>query len=211
MGSVNIATTIVITLAVIAVSAILHEIMHAIVARKLGDDTAERAGRITLNPLPHIDPIMTVALPVMLAVLGGPIFGGAKPVPVLRHRLKYDEFGMAMVAAAGPFTNLFLAVIGGFIYQSAGVNSVLWNVWWEYFVLINIGFFLFNMIPIPPLDGSRILYAFAPEPIQRFMDQIEPYGIFLLLALVLLGVFGAVLGSLYVLLGENFLGVQIVS
>lgn len=198
-----------ITIGVILISAILHEIMHAVIARKLGDDTAERAGRITLNPIPHIDPIMTIALPVFLAIAGGPIFGGAKPVPVLRHRLKYDEFGMAFVAIVGPLTNLLLAIAGGIIFRYSGVDSALWNTWWVYFTLINIGFFLFNMIPIPPLDGSRVLYAFAPEPLQKFMDQIEPYGIFLLLALVIIGAFGAVLGTLYAGLGEVFLGLTL--
>ncbi len=202
------AYIIIVTLGVIAISAILHEIMHAVVAKKLGDNTAELAGRITLNPIPHIDPIMTVALPVILAVMGGPIFGGAKPVPVLRHRLKYDEFGMALVGIVGPLTNLLLAVVGGLVYRFTQIDSYYWVTWWEYFTLINIGFFLFNMIPIPPLDGSRVLYAFAPEPVQRFMDQIEPYGIFLLLALVLIGVFGTVLGTAYVFLGETLLGIQ---
>lgn len=209
MFATNIIYTIVITIVVIVISAILHEIMHAVVARKLGDDTAERAGRITLNPIPHIDPIMTLALPVLLAVTGGPIFGGAKPVPVLKHRLKYDEFGMAFVAIAGPLTNLLLAILGGLIFRFSGFDSMLWNTFWVYFTLINIGFFLFNLIPIPPLDGSRVLYAFAPEPIQKFMDQIEPYGIFILLGLVIAGVFAGVLGTLYTGLGQAFLGINL--
>lgn len=198
----------IITFLVIMVSIILHEIAHGYVAKYLGDDTAEEEGRLTLNPIPHIDPIMTLALPLLLAVTGQPIFGAAKPVPVLRHRLKWDEFGMALVAIAGPATNLLLALVGGFLLRVSGINDVYWTTWWLYFVQINIGFFLFNLIPLPPLDGSRILYAFAPAPVQRFMDQIEVYGFFVIAILVLVGmpVIGPILNSLYQSITKLILG-----
>lgn len=201
---------IIITFAVLIVSVILHEIMHGYVAKLLGDDTAEEEGRLTLNPIPHIDPIMTLALPLLLAFTGQPIFGAAKPVPVLRHRLRWNEFGMALVALAGPLTNLILAIIGGLLLRFSGINDVYWTTWWFYFVQINVGFFLFNMIPIPPLDGSRVLYAFAPDPVQQFMDQIEKFGFLILLGLVIVGlpILGPILNSLYQSMMSLILGIS---
>lgn len=187
---------IIISLTVIIVAVVLHELMHGLVAKYLGDDTAEIEGRLTLNPIAHIDPIYTLALPVVLAVLGLPIFGAAKPVPVQGHKLKGQEFGMALVAVMGPLTNLLLAFIGGFVLAIAQIDSNLWQAWWLYFISINVGFFLFNMLPIPPLDGSRVLYAFAPEPLQKIMEQLENFGIFLVFGLVLLGV-GSIIGGAY--------------
>jgi len=199
---------IVITIIIILISVILHEIMHGYIAKLLGDTTAEEEGRLTLNPIPHIDPITTLALPIILAVTGQPIFGAAKPVPVIRQRLKWDEFGMALVAVAGPLTNLLLAMLGGLLLRTTGINDVYWTTWWLYFVQVNIGFFIFNLIPLPPLDGSRVLYAFAPEPVQRIMDQLEPYGIFIILGLVLVGMplIGPVLSSLYQAITSAVLG-----
>lgn len=199
---------IVITITIILISVILHEIMHGYIAKLLGDTTAEEEGRLTLNPIPHIDPITTLALPIILAVTGQPIFGAAKPVPVIRQRLKWDEFGMALVAVAGPLTNLLLAMLGGLLLRTTGINDVYWTTWWLYFVQVNIGFFIFNLIPLPPLDGSRVLYAFAPEPVQRIMDQLEPYGIFIILGLVLVGMplIGPVLSSLYQAITSAVLG-----
>jgi Zn-dependent protease len=183
----------------IAVSVILHEVVHGYVAKYLGDTTAEEEGRLTLNPAVHIHPFFTLALPLLLAVLQQPIFGAAKPVPVQANRLRGEEFGMALVAIAGPLTNLGLAAIGGVVYSFSDISGGIWELWWKYFVQINIGFFLFNMLPIPPLDGSRVLYAFAPEPLQRFMLQLEQVGFILILLLVLLGMpfFGPALQTLY--------------
>lgn len=183
----------------VGVSVILHEVVHGYVAKYLGDDTAEEEGRLTFNPKVHIDPIFTLALPIMLAVLGQPIFGAAKPVPVSGHKLKWDEFGMALVAVMGPLTNLALAILGGVIIAVFDFGSGLARAWWEVFISVNIGFFLFNMIPIPPLDGSRVLYAFAPEFLQKIMQQIEAFGIFLIFGLILLGMpfIGPLLGGLY--------------
>lgn len=171
----------------VGISVILHEVVHGYVAKYLGDTTAEEEGRLTLNPIVHIDPVFTLLLPVILAIAGAPIFGAAKPVPVQGHRLRWDEFGMALVAVMGPLTNLVLAFVGGLILAFINVDSLFWVNWWVIFIQVNIGFFIFNMLPIPPLDGSRVLYAFAPEPLQRVMRQIEPYGIFILLGLVMLG------------------------
>lgn len=192
---------IIICVAIIAigVSVIIHEVTHGYVAKYLGDTTAEEEGRLTLNPLVHIHPVFTLALPVLLAIFGLPIFGAAKPVPVQGHRLKGDEFGMAAVAVAGPLVNLMLAVIGAVVYAATNITDGIWALWWQYFIQINIGFFIFNMLPIPPLDGSRVLYAFAPEPLQRVMNQLEQFGFVIILMLVLLGMpfFGPILQTTY--------------
>lgn len=207
----NKLTIALITFAVVIISVILHEVMHGFIAKKLGDDTADRGGRLTLNPLAHIDPIMTIALPLLLAVTGNPIFGAAKPVPVLKHKLKWNDFGMAIVAISGPLTNLVLACIGGLIFRISGLTNFYWSTWWLYFVAINIGFFLFNLIPLPPLDGSRVLYAFAPDFLQKIMDQIEHFGFYILLLLVLLGfpILGNVLNALYSGLSNLLTGISL--
>lgn len=178
--------TIILVIIAVGVSVILHEVVHGYVAKYLGDTTAEEQGRLTLDPRVHIDPIYTLALPVMLAILNMPIFGAAKPVPVQGHRLKGDEFGMALVAMMGPLTNLALAIFGGVMLGLFNFSGVI-EYWWQLFISVNIGFFIFNMIPIPPLDGSRVLYAFAPEPMQNIMSQMERYGLLLILMLVILG------------------------
>lgn len=205
----NTTYIIAITFIIVIISVIIHEVMHGYIAKLLGDTTAEEEGRLTLNPIPHIDPIATLALPIMLAALGQPIFGAAKPVPVLRHRLKWDEFGMALVAVAGPLTNLVLAIIGGIVLRVSELADPYWVTWWLYFVKINVGFFLFNMLPMPPLDGSRVLYAFAPEFIQNIMDKIESFGFFIILFLVLFGMplIGPALGSVYESIIKLILGI----
>lgn len=183
---------IVIVLAVILFSMTLHEAMHAFMGYWLGDDTAQREGRLTLNPIKHIDPILTVALPVFLAVIGGPIFGGAKPVPFNPDRLRYDEWGAALVAVAGPLTNLLIAFVTFGIATLAGVTVSdfaflgLSDMVLSTIVYVNLGFFVFNMIPIPPLDGSRVLYALAPEFVRRGMEWIEQFSLILVFAIVLL-------------------------
>jgi Zn-dependent protease len=182
---------VVIALGVILVSMTLHEAMHGFVAYFLGDDTAKLQGRLTLNPIKHIDPFLTILLPVMLAFSGLPIFGGAKPVPFNPNRVRYDEWGAAMVAFAGPLTNLVLAfvafgigVVTG-VFGSGSLGAGLWAQIIASAVVVNLGFFVFNMIPIPPLDGSRVLYALAPEFVRRGMEYIEQFGIILVFLLVI--------------------------
>lgn len=183
----NPAVLITVIIIIILVSMTLHEAMHAFVSYWLGDDTAKLEGRISLNPIRHIDPVLTIALPLFLIagnILSGgggrgiPIFGGAKPVPFNPSRVRFDEYGAALVGIAGPLTNLLLAVV------AAGVLRLLGPVMGEVavevtllFMRVNIGFFIFNMLPLPPLDGSRLLYAFAPEPVQNIMYQIERLGL----------------------------------
>lgn len=176
-----------IILGCILVSMTLHEAMHAYASYWLGDDTAKLQGRLTLNPIAHIDPIMTILLPLSLAVVGLPPFGAARPVPFNPYRLKYGEMGAAIVGAAGPLTNLALAILGGVVLQFFGYSSSQPVVEILYvFVLVNAAFFLFNIIPFPPLDGSRILYAVAPQGVQRVMERIESMGIMAILFFFLL-------------------------
>jgi Zn-dependent protease len=181
-----------IILGIILISMTLHEAMHGFVAFWLGDDTAKLQGRLTLNPIKHIDPILTLLLPVMLALAGWPIFGGAKPVPFNPNRVKYDEWGAALVALAGPLTNLIIAFVffgigtlAGFHMADLGAGSIIETVL-TYGVIVNLGFFIFNMIPLPPLDGSRVLYALAPDFVRRAMEYIEQYGLIFVFILVLL-------------------------
>jgi len=160
----------------ILLSMTLHEAMHAYTSNWLGDDTAKHMGRLTFNPLAHIDIFTTILLPLTLVVLGVPPFGMAKPVPFNPSRLKFEEFGVALVALAGPLTNLLLALITGLILQFVAMPIIV-ATFVFYFCLVNLTFFLFNMIPFPPLDGSRLLYALAPDFVKRGMEIIESAGI----------------------------------
>lgn len=188
--------SVLIVLAVILVSMMLHELAHGYVAYLLGDDTAKREGRLTLNPLKHLDPVLSVAMPLLLFLSGGPVFGGAKPVPVDSRNLKHGVWGMAMVAIAGPLTNFVLALIGFLIgyYTGAFSGLGLYHEIMSNFVLVNLGFGVFNLIPIPPLDGSRVLYAIAPDGIREIMMRMERYGIIIVMILVI--VFSGLISNL---------------
>ena len=178
---------------VILISMTLHEAMHGFMAYWLGDDTAKHSGRLTLNPIKHIDPFMTLLLPLTIALMNVasgthmPVFGGAKPVPFNPSRLKYAEWGAALVALAGPVTNLLFAFLSFAVIAifRPGADSVLGTIA-STSTLVNLGFFIFNMIPLPPLDGSRVLYALAPDFVRRAMEVVERYGIVLVLAVVML-------------------------
>ena len=181
-------------LVVILVSMTLHEAMHAFMGYFLGDDTAKAEGRLTLNPLKHIDPFMTLLLPLLLAMLGLPIFGGARPVPFNPQRVRHGEWGAAFVALAGPLTNLFLAflafgvgVVSGVITSGGLIQNTLVGQIISLVVLVNLGFFVFNMLPLPPLDGSRVLYALAPEGVRRGMEWIERYGVMVVFIIIMIG------------------------
>jgi Zn-dependent protease len=185
---------------VILLSMGLHESMHGFVAHWLGDPTAKEAGRLTLNPLKHVDIITTVLLPVILIAVGLPPIFAAKPVPFNPSRVKYAEFGAALIGVAGPLTNLALAVAGaGLAHLLIDANTTTWflNVL-IIFVQVNVGFFVFNMLPIPPLDGSRLLYAVAPEPVQEVMARFESLGIgaVILILVVLMPFIGPVIINL---------------
>ncbi|MDO5480448.1 MAG: site-2 protease family protein [Candidatus Saccharibacteria bacterium] len=189
---------IIIVLLIAVFSVILHELAHGLVAYWLGDKTAKEAGRLTLNPLKHIDPYMSILVPVVLYILNAPVFGGAKPVPINHHNLKGKEWGMALVALAGPFTNFLLALIAFLIGWFSGAlqhdpNGLLFFTFAE-LVYLNLGFLIFNLIPIPPLDGSRVLYAIAPDSVRSIMSKMEVYGIIIVYILIL--IFGEFFSSL---------------
>ena len=181
---------IVIVVVVTLFSMILHELAHGLVAFALGDRTAKEEGRLTLNPIKHLDPVFSIAVPLIMYLSGGPVFGGAKPVPVNSRNLKGGAWGMALVAIAGPLTNFILAfasfLIGHFtmvIYTDSGLITMIMSQ----MIMINLGFFVFNILPIPPLDGSRILYAIAPDGAREVMERIErTLGVWLILFLVII-------------------------
>lgn len=191
---------IIIILIIVVGSVILHELAHGIVAYWLGDETAKDAGRLTFNPIKHIDPYMSIIVPVVLYIIGAPVFGGAKPVPINTQNLKWREWGMALVAAAGPATNFLIALISfliahfsGLLYHSDG--GLLYFIFVE-LIFVNLGFMIFNLIPIPPLDGSRILYAIAPDAVRALLVSMERYGFVLVYLLIFL--FGNAFSSIMI-------------
>ena len=190
----------------ILAAVIFHEVAHGAVAYRLGDDTAARLGRLTLNPLPHIDPIGTILLPGLLLLAGAPVFGYARPVPVDYSRLRNPRRDMVLVALAGPGTNLVLAAGSALLLRflasamagvtedtaSPFVTSVVVPLAQMAYgaVVINVSLAVFNLLPLPPLDGGRVLTGLLPYAQARLVAAIEPFGFLILAALIMTGSLG---------------------
>ena len=163
----------------------LHEFAHALMGHYLGDTTAKDQGRLTLNPLAHIDPFTTLLLPIFLIIAHLPVFAAAKPVPFNPWALRGGRWGAAAVAAAGPFTNLLIALICAFWLHFVAGSSIVAYIVLGSIISVNVGLFVFNLIPLPPLDGSRVLYAVAPPAMRDVMDRIEAAGLMVIFIFVL--------------------------
>lgn len=183
----------------ILIAITFHEVAHGLVANRLGDPTARQMGRLTLNPLAHIDLVGTIILPAILIITGAPVFGWAKPVPINPHNFRDPRRDMAISAAAGPVTNLLLAILSllilkfliipaaGFLPDSLTIPLTMM---FRQSILINIILAAFNLLPIPPLDGGRVLTGFLPHQQAVAFSKIEPYGFFIVIILLMTGIAG---------------------
>ncbi|WP_228242944.1 site-2 protease family protein [Porphyrobacter sp. GA68] len=185
------------------IAIVFHEVAHGWVANALGDPTAREQRRLSLNPLRHVDPVGTLVVPGLLALAKGPIFGWAKPVPVVKDRLRNPRWGMVAVAAAGPGTNFILGLVGAVLLGAVlkVLTSGNGSVWMmglanglEYFIIINIFIALFNLLPIPPFDGSHIVEGILPEKAARQYERLRPVGMVFFFGLVALTWFAPQLG-----------------
>ena len=200
-------------ISILIFSVVLHEVSHGVVANALGDPTAKNAGRLTLNPIPHLDPIGSILLPGFLILMsqlggGGIIFGWAKPVPVNPMNLK-GKYGSALVSIAGPGSNLTIALVFGLALRFlplAEFNPALILIF-SYIVLLNIFLAVFNLLPIPPLDGSHILFTFLPRSFDALRIFLSRFGIFVLLFVIFFffGFVSLIVNSIFTLIvGTSF-------
>ncbi len=179
----------------------VHEVAHGWMAKRLGDRTAQMMGRLTLNPLKHIDPLGTVLVPGLLLVLGGFVFGWAKPVPVTWENLRHPKRDMAVVAAAGPLANLAMALMWALVMKLGMLVSgaLEWAAVPMIYmggagITINLVLMVLNLLPLPPLDGGRVLGGLLPGPLSWQLSRIEPYGFIILVVLLATGLLGKLLG-----------------
>lgn len=173
----------------------VHEVAHGWVANHLGDPTAARAGRLTLNPLRHVDPVGTVLVPAIIYLTSGAFFGWARPVPVDWRRLRNPRRDMALVAAAGPLSNLIMLVAWILVLLNAEAQGAWARMSWTG-VSFNATIMVLNLLPVPPLDGSRIVTSLLPAGAAVSYNRIEPFGLLILAALLMTGLLGAILRPL---------------
>ena len=196
MDFTNIIQNILIYALPVLLAITVHEAAHGYAARHFGDNTAYALGRITLNPLKHIDPIGTIAMPLLLLFAGSPfLFGYAKPVPVQFGNLRNPKRDMIWVALAGPASNLAMALMWGIIFymlQGADVNEPFFNKMAQGGILVNAVMFAFNLFPLPPLDGGRILVGLLPYKYAELVTRVEPWGFFIVLGLVIAGIINTI-------------------
>jgi len=185
----------------------VHEVAHGWVARRLGDPTAFMLGRLTLNPLKHIDPVGTVLVPLALLMIGGFVFGWAKPVPVTWENLRHPKLDMALVAAAGPVANLVMALlwagamkIGMLLAGTADAIAIPLLYMGAAGIMINLVLMVLNLLPLPPLDGGRVVAGLLPDRLSWQFSRLEPYGLMILLSMLFFGLLGDVLRPPVVLL-----------
>lgn len=195
MDFANIIQTVTLYAIPVLFAITVHEAAHGYAARHFGDPTAFMLGRITLNPMKHIDPVGTVAMPLLLyfATAGAFLFGYAKPVPVNFNRLRHPKRDMIWVALAGPGANLAMAVLWvvlGYLMAALGVEETFFLEMTQAGLMVNLVMFAFNLFPLPPLDGGRILVGMLPMRPAMAVSRLEPYGFFIVLALVITGVVG---------------------
>ncbi len=188
----------------LVIAIVFHEVAHGYVAKALGDPTASDLGRLTLNPIKHVDPIGTLVVPGGLLLMGAPAFGWAKPVPINRFRLSNPRFGMMAVAAAGPAINFVLALVGAVIFGLVGTPGAMWDISpagfpmligpdgaelpvataMYLFIAINVFLGLFNLLPIPPFDGSHIVGGLLPAKLRYYWERLQRFGMVLIVAVI---------------------------
>jgi Zn-dependent protease len=200
MGHLTIVQEVMVWILPVLFAVTVHEVAHGWVANKLGDRTAFMMGRLTLNPIKHIDIVGTVVVPILCLFLGGFVFGWAKPVPVSWRNLKKPRRDAALVAVAGPLSNLLMALLwaliakGGVILFQQGFSSAVFLAYMGYAgISINLMLMILNLLPIPPLDGSRVVSSLLPMRLARSYDAIEPYGMMILVALIFTKVLSMIL------------------